>query len=1502
MSEVRDKNLPMFDTYTLKCKECGQAFLLQSSEIEEDHVRGLGHQARCRPCRDSKKKRNRYFSMSHMEDSTIPDIRQWSSIQILSRQGFGHVNRGKVSHLLPPSTSAPAAEERHKFRQIDPYVQRILDRIEQPDSEPIYMLIVPTGYGKSTWLPYRLLTSSIGRRGRILMTQPRTITLRAADIGSEDVELQAHDTTLPGYIATRLLRVSPSPDSPSVGPGREIGLLYRGEKDLHDEANRLLFCTDGILLNKMKDGSYSKYGVVIIDEAHEQSLNMEIIFQCIKSEINRGTKTKFVIASATINQAKFVQYFGSDNVFVSKASAEIEARHSVDVVWLKKGDPLLQFDTENDGNIIPSELIGSPDDKRDVLGEAIERIVRTIRLRPSGIDMSGQHREPGCYDDILIFVNSVPTIYRLLEYLSRRLSCDFSNLQFIPLHAKMEDEELASWKASDAKAEEAETLGTKDFQRIFIATNYAETSITFPTLRYVIDTGWCTLPEYDPRSNAMLYRKAFHTQAGLKQRAGRVGRTTSGIVYRLYTEHAFANLAPTDPIPEVQRMPLDSAFLSLAGAGYNVQEADFLGLREAADSSEAKARAVETLVRRGAVSSEGRTKKYALQLSNLSASNTDQRHALQNADRFGCLLEVAVFLVISSTSNFFAKRSNDDARLEFVERTKQQRKFVAVDDLEYFLRLFVEYRSILINDADLLKNEVEERILEWCQRYGVSRRALREVDENLDMYLTPFCKNASAQIADREISVDRLHRARLCLTLSLPDLVYKRVGSEGPYTSLAADVPEDRRDGSVDAVPPNPCKGVEQIGVQEASDTAGEETVEDHEFASCGTLQQEIGPLELAISRASAMFSGRFSTEAELVLALQRQRGRCNGIDIINLDKCISVNPAWLQEPDGSGLLELSEGLRDAFEHDRALSSDEPASTDDPSLAFSYTDSFKRLLSGPALGSLEGYQAGDLIFVNPIEIDPQGLNEKGQLRFIGQYLPVLPPESGSAAVRPLRTEFILDLGDDAEVQIQEIARRARGWWYTPMVIRSVGSFGVVVSFNDVVDRLRRYEGEQVNIVAKANWKDFEWSNAIDRNAVLLGRFDDGTAVPISADVVMLGRLDRSIPDIGELVKLKLVDPSIRDLGSAMSYPTFFSLQDPDPEPGDRLICKITRKDRTLQVRVGRTAHNVFLTQGSTLLKELDAYVQGMPILLSVREFRRREKGAPILVADELDPMDTAIQLASGTLDDLSYDEAAAALCEKLEDLVRQEPYPSMRAELRALEAGLANVDFQKLEDASEVLDRCGRAVSTITEAYRRACGEAIHKGEQMLRRLDDLTPPSQNFRELLDLRKAFEALNVAVWDADEATALVEQFETAFERAKEQANTEFDENLQRREHFLTEFERRLNSTDLPKPNEWQNAGREFFGLRVRPAEHRDTKERWDALSERAKQGRLYDAIARREEQIQRQRGHIAKLQKDIRDSTNSNWIAKAGVWLEDHQTKLEKLQKEVDDIRRQLRDI
>jgi ATP-dependent helicase HrpA len=360
------------------------------------------------------------------------------------------------------------------------------------DRHQVLIVAGDTGSGKSTQLPQYCLELGRGAEGLIAHTQPRRLAARV--------------------LASRIAEELSQP------VGQTVGFRVRFT-DHVSAATRLVLMTDGLLLAEIgSDPELRRYDTIIVDEAHERSLNVDLLLGVLKRVLPRRPELKLIVTSATLALERVSRFFDDAPIFtVSGRSHPIEVRYAA-----------------------------TPDEAEDPdLPAAVLGACRDIAATPGAIGGG----------DVLVFLPGEREIRDVAELLERELS----DVEVLMLYSRL------SWE------QQSRIFRRGPRRRIVLATNVAETSVTVPGIRAVIDSGLARISRYSPRNRLQRLPIEPVSRASADQRKGRCGRIGPGLCVRLYTQAEFDARADFTE-PEVKRTNLAALLLRLAADGLGAAE------------------------------------------------------------------------------------------------------------------------------------------------------------------------------------------------------------------------------------------------------------------------------------------------------------------------------------------------------------------------------------------------------------------------------------------------------------------------------------------------------------------------------------------------------------------------------------------------------------------------------------------------------------------------------------------------------------------------------------------------------------------------------------------------------------------------------------------------------------------------------------------------------------------------------------------------------------------
>ena len=501
--------------------------------------------------------------------------------------------------------------------------RQLLDALKH---HPVVVVEGPTGSGKTTQIPQILLRAGVA--GRIGMTQPRRIAAVS--------------------VAWRIAAEQ------GVTVGEEVGFAIRFD-DQTGPRTRVKVMTDGILLQEaQRDPLLADYDVIVIDEAHERSLNIDFALGLLHGILRQRRDLRVVVSSATLQPETFIQFFG--NLGEDVPVVRIDARpFPVTVQWR------------------PVTRQG-PDDVPDAVAREVAAIHKA--------------RAPG---HVLCFLPGEDAIKRTVGAIARHLAPQGGGREVIvlPLYGALTRE--------DQERVFAEFTGQR---KVIVATNIAETSITIDDVRFVIDCGTAKVPRFSARSGILALREEGIPQASADQRLGRAGRTAPGTCIRLYAERDFA-ARPRFGDPEIVRLDLSEVVLRLCGLGFSqVEEFAF-------PTPPTRARlhaALDELLRLGAIDRERRVTAIGKEILRLPLTPQLARCAVEAAMRWPEALDdvLAALALLSGRSPLLFPQGQEEAARrahgQFAQPMGDVAQMVAVyrawqnsqDPLQFARRTFVD--------------------------------------------------------------------------------------------------------------------------------------------------------------------------------------------------------------------------------------------------------------------------------------------------------------------------------------------------------------------------------------------------------------------------------------------------------------------------------------------------------------------------------------------------------------------------------------------------------------------------------------------------------------------------------------------------------------------------------------------------------------------------------------------------------------------------------------------
>ncbi|KYQ88588.1 DEAD/DEAH box helicase [Tieghemostelium lacteum] len=453
------------------------------------------------------------------------------------------------------------------------------------------IIIGTTGCGKTTQIPKYLWESGWADGGRqIVCTQPRRISTVS--------------------VATRVA------DEMNQSVGKTVGYSVRFDEQIDDNLTRIKYTTDGMLLREMMlDPLLLRYSVIMVDEAHERSLNTDMLFGLLKkiqkarflkkSENSRIDELKLIISSATLQVEQLQKYFQNSYILTIGKGQRI---YPVDIMYLE--EPCINY---------------------------LDKCYHTV------IDIQNS-QPPG---DILVFLTGKEEIDTLIERLDNFFSTQKSKISVVLLA-------LYSQMSMEKQLKVFQQTNPSMTRKVIVSTNVAETSLTIDGIVYVVDCGFIKIKSYSPLEAMESLVVVPVSQSSANQRSGRAGRNRPGKCYRLYTEDSFSKL-DHNLIPEISRSNLTPLILQLKNMGIdNILNFDFLTL----PPTNNLASALETLYKLGAIDDNGKLTETGGILSEFPL-DPQLSKVLLTSQRFHCTFECLIIVsMLSLQSNLYDIQSH----------------------------------------------------------------------------------------------------------------------------------------------------------------------------------------------------------------------------------------------------------------------------------------------------------------------------------------------------------------------------------------------------------------------------------------------------------------------------------------------------------------------------------------------------------------------------------------------------------------------------------------------------------------------------------------------------------------------------------------------------------------------------------------------------------------------------------------------------------------------------
>ena len=606
------------------------------------------HQQILQDCAVADRSRLLRLQRQCQQKKATPELRQQLAAAIEDS-----MQKVQIRHRNRPSVS---------LNQQLPFYER-RDELKKIISENQVVIVCgETGSGKTTQLPQICIELGLADRGKIGHTQPRRLAARSVT----------------SRIAEEL----------NTAPGQAVGYKVRFT-DTTSPDSHIKLMTDGILLAEIQSDRWlNEYQTLIIDEAHERSLNIDLILGFVKTLLPKRPDLKLIITSATIDPERFSRYFdNAPMIMVTGRTFPVEIRYR----------PVIDEDQKER-------------DRSQAVMDALEELFKTGA------------------EDTLIFFPGERQIREAADKIGKR----FHQHDVLPLYARLSNEQQQRIFKKSAR------------RKIILSTNVAETSLTVPGIRYVIDTGLARISRYSWRAKVQRLPIEKISQASANQRSGRCGRVSAGICIRLYDEDDY-NQRPEFTDPEILRTNLASVILQMDSLQVgHISDFDFIEPPDSRLISDG----YRLLDEIQAVKANDRITAMGKTISRLSVDPRLARMLIQARDN-GCLSEMLIIVALLSVQD---PRDNSQEN-----RQQANQKFsLWQHEKSDFLGWLKLWEEINIQKKSLSNNQFAK----WCRSQYLSWLRIREW-QDIYQQIKAQLKVLKLSFNSSPASEDMIHRSIL---------------------------------------------------------------------------------------------------------------------------------------------------------------------------------------------------------------------------------------------------------------------------------------------------------------------------------------------------------------------------------------------------------------------------------------------------------------------------------------------------------------------------------------------------------------------------------------------------------------------------------------------------------------------------------------------------------------------------------------------------------------------
>jgi HrpA-like RNA helicase len=552
-----------------------------------------------------------------------------------------------------------------------PAYNKANDIIDSITNNQVILVVSGTGSGKTVLVP-KFALHTLDYKGNIAITLPKQIIAKsAAEFSAATLDVQL---------------------------GQHVGYQYKGDSKKSD-TTKLLYATDGTIVARLlNDPLLSDFNVVIIDEAHERKVQIDFLLYLLRNTMTVRKDFKVIIMSATINEEIFVSYF---NTFkFTQINIDAETHYPIQSIYLEK-----PINTQ----------------KKEYLDKGLNIIM----------DILKNDNNDG--SDILFFITSINEAKDMCQKLCYNIKDSNVKIQSDTVFCVEVYSGVNPKQQQLAQDKDLFKNNTKYKNKVVVATNVAESSLTIDGIKYVIDSGLEFKNYYDPKTKADRLDKSTITKAQVKQRKGRSGRTKPGICYHLYTEEEYNNMKEY-PEPDIRISDISSECLKLLSLDMIKNTDDLIGTltKLIEPPKEIYIRDGITKLKRLNLLKDHQLSDLGRLVSKLSSLLPEEAISILLSMQLKCSHEVVQILAMSAackdnidelfiTPNSIIKNNPDAESMKI----KLEKKFLKIKKSFYsqygdhlsLLNIYTRFREVYKKDNDKKTNE-------WCYKYFLRKNVL----------------------------------------------------------------------------------------------------------------------------------------------------------------------------------------------------------------------------------------------------------------------------------------------------------------------------------------------------------------------------------------------------------------------------------------------------------------------------------------------------------------------------------------------------------------------------------------------------------------------------------------------------------------------------------------------------------------------------------------------------------------------------------------------------------